>query len=151
MLGPYFKLATIGCYWIEATPVQCGRHHSTGQCTSCAVTLCDPTRPLCPWNSPGKNTRVGCHALLPGITSTQGLNPGLHCRSHQGRALRAREAPVSAEVMVKFIHFVLDVRPPLPVEGLFRGYASESTDLGSTDFPFNADLPSNSTNKKTEA
>ena len=34
-------------------------------------TLCDPmnsrqpTRLLCPWGSPGKNTRVGCHFLLP--------------------------------------------------------------------------------------
>ena len=27
--------------------------------------------------SPGKNTGVGCHALLQGIFSTQGLNPGL--------------------------------------------------------------------------
>ena len=24
-----------------------------------------PTRLLCPWNSPGKNTGVGCHFLLP--------------------------------------------------------------------------------------
>ena len=42
-------------------------------------------------DSPGKNTRVGCRALLQGIFSTQGWNPGLlHCRqilchlSHQG-------------------------------------------------------------------
>ena len=28
-------------------------------------------------NSPGKNTGVGCHALLPGIFPTQGLSPGL--------------------------------------------------------------------------
>ena len=28
-------------------------------------------------NSPGKNTGVGCHALLLGIFPTQGLNPGL--------------------------------------------------------------------------
>ena len=35
---------------------------------------------LFPWDSPGKNTRVGCHALLQGIFLTQGLNPGLsHC------------------------------------------------------------------------
>ena len=34
-----------------------------------------------PWNSPGKNTRVGCHSLLQGIFLTQRLNPGfLHCR-----------------------------------------------------------------------
>ena len=38
-------------------------------------------RLLCPWNSPGKNTRVGCHSLLQGIFPTQGSNLGLlHCR-----------------------------------------------------------------------
>ena len=42
-------------------------------------------------DSPGKDTGVGCHALLQGIFPTQGLNPGLpQCRqilyhlSHQG-------------------------------------------------------------------
>ena len=50
-----------------------------------------PTRLLCAWDSPGKNTGVGCHALLQGIFPIQGSNPGLpHCRqilyhlSHQG-------------------------------------------------------------------
>ena len=36
-----------------------------------------PTRLLCPWASPGKNTGVSCHALLQGIFLTQGSNPGL--------------------------------------------------------------------------
>ena len=37
--------------------------------------------PLCPWDSPGKYTGVGYHALLQGIFPTQGLNPSvLHCR-----------------------------------------------------------------------
>ena len=31
----------------------------------------------CPWDFPGKNTRVGCHLLLQEIFPTQGLNPGL--------------------------------------------------------------------------
>ena len=52
------------------------------------LTLCDPmdwpTRLLCPWDSPGKNTGVGCHALLQGIFPAQGSNPCLlwllHCR-----------------------------------------------------------------------
>ena len=40
-------------------------------------TLCDPhglqpTRLLCPWDSPGKNTEAGCHFLLQGIFLTQG-------------------------------------------------------------------------------
>ena len=39
-----------------------------------------PTRLLCPWDSPGKNTGVGCHFLLQGIFLTQGSNLGLlHC------------------------------------------------------------------------
>ena len=39
-----------------------------------------PTRLLCPWNSPGRNAGVGSHSLLQGIFLTQGLNPGLpHC------------------------------------------------------------------------
>ena len=40
-----------------------------------------PARLLCSWDSPGKNTGVGCHFLLQGIVPTQELNPGfLHCR-----------------------------------------------------------------------
>ena len=40
-----------------------------------------PARLFCPWNSPGKNTRVGGHFLLQGIFLTQGSNPGLvRCR-----------------------------------------------------------------------
>ena len=39
------------------------------------------TKLLCPWNFPGKNTGVGSHSLLQGISPTQGLNPDLlHCR-----------------------------------------------------------------------
>ena len=36
-----------------------------------------PSRLLCPWNSPDKNTGVGCHSLLQGIFPTQESNPGL--------------------------------------------------------------------------
>ena len=27
----------------------------------------EPTKLICPWNSPGKNTGMGCHALSPGF------------------------------------------------------------------------------------
>ena len=49
-------------------------------------TLCDPMDCSPPGSSvhrdsPGKNTGVGCHALLQGIFPIQGSNPGLlHCR-----------------------------------------------------------------------
>ena len=36
-----------------------------------------PDRLLCPRDSPGKNTRVGCPVLLQRIFLTQGSNPGL--------------------------------------------------------------------------
>ena len=36
-----------------------------------------PARLLCPWDSPGKNTGMGCHTLLQEIFLTQGLNPHL--------------------------------------------------------------------------
>ena len=32
------------------------------------------SRLFCPWDSPGKNTGMGCHALLQGIFWTQGSN-----------------------------------------------------------------------------
>jgi len=39
-----------------------------------------PARILCPWNSPGKNTGVGCHYLLQRIFLTKGFN--LHLLHH---------------------------------------------------------------------
>ena len=62
--------------------------------TACLVLLCaghsvvsdslpphgrQPTRFLCPWDSPGKNTGAGCHFLLQGIFQTQGSNLRLLC------------------------------------------------------------------------
>ena len=41
-----------------------------------------PVRLLCPWDSPGKNTEIGYHALLQGIFPTQGSNPHLLCLPH---------------------------------------------------------------------
>ena len=38
-----------------------------------------PTRLLCPWDFPSKNTGVGCYFLLQGIFPTQGSNPCLLC------------------------------------------------------------------------
>ena len=51
------------------------------------LTLWDPmdcslpgsTRPLCPWDFPGKNTGVGWHFWLPGDLPNPGLN---HCLLH---------------------------------------------------------------------
>ena len=54
-------------------------------------TLCDAPGLCRPWNSPGQNTGVGCHALLQGVFPIQGSNPGrlhfgciLYQLSHKG-------------------------------------------------------------------
>ena len=59
--------------------------------TLCDPMDCSPQGSSVHGDSPGKNTGVGCHALLQRIFPTQGSNPGLlHCRrilyhlSHQG-------------------------------------------------------------------
>ena len=44
-------------------------------------------RILCPWDSPGKNTGVGCSAFLQGIFLTQELNPLLQHLLHWRQAL----------------------------------------------------------------
>ena len=41
-----------------------------------------PTKLLYPWDSSGKNTGVGCHALLQGIFPTQESNLHLLCLLH---------------------------------------------------------------------
>ena len=61
--------------WIEIESVNCPIMSSSFQPHGLQPTS------LCPWNSPGKNTRVGGHSLLQRIFPTQGLNLSLpHCR-----------------------------------------------------------------------
>ena len=52
-------MLSFGCLWLFAAPWTVAHQ-----------------APL-PWDSPGKNTGVSCHALLQGIFPTQGRNPGL--------------------------------------------------------------------------
>ena len=64
---------------------------------------CSPPGSSVHGDSPGKNTGVGCHALLQGIFPNQGLNPGLpHCRwilyqlTYQG-------SPINMLILPKYI------------------------------------------------
>ena len=45
--------------------------------TLCHPIACSPSGSSVHGDSPGKNTAVGCHALLKGIFQTQGSNPDL--------------------------------------------------------------------------
>ena len=55
---------------------------SFGHVRLCDSMDCSPPGSSCLWVSPGKNTGVGCHALLQGIFPTQILNSGLLCLLH---------------------------------------------------------------------
>ena len=80
-------------------------------------------RLLCPWNSPGKNTGVGCHSLLQGIFPALGSNLGLlHCRqilyclSHQGRPKQFIELPK----LILYLSIVLIVFYVLQINLFFQ-------------------------------
>ena len=80
-----------------------------------------PARLLCPWNSPGKNTGVGCHFLLQGIFLTQESNPHLpHCQadslllSHKGSPITQTESAFKPHSSAgHFIH--LECSPPTQI------------------------------------
>ena len=56
---------------------KCMRAKLLQSCLTLCNTTDSPARVFCPWDSPGKNTRMDCHALLQGIFLTQGSNPRL--------------------------------------------------------------------------
>ena len=87
-------MSASGCMHTSFLHVTLTQHDVYVLITQWCPTLWDPTDyslPRSSWNSPGKNTGVGCHSLLQGTFQTQVSNPDLrHCRqilyhpSHQG-------------------------------------------------------------------
>ena len=73
---------------------------------------------LCPWNSPGKNTRVGSHFLLQEVFLTQGLNSGLpHCRQIL-YCLSHQESPFIYPMLdLKYVQPFFNV-PPIKIRSL---------------------------------
>ena len=100
---------------------------------SCPI-FCDPrglqtTRHLCPWNFPGKNTRVGCHSLLQGIFLSHGLNPGLlHC----GQILHHLRHQGSPS---KFPYFSLFLFYPHPLKRGKKGKKKREREREMANFP----------------
>ena len=74
------------------------------------LTLCDP-RLLCPWDFPGKNTGVGCHALLQGIFLTQASNLSLLHRQVDSLPLNYQGNP---EKMFNVFNYVTVTMPDIP-------------------------------------
>ena len=86
IMGTYLFSETVLC----SHPVNCTwsmyiRHIACMHAKSpqSSLTLCNPSRLPCPWDSLGKNTEVGWHVLLHGIFLTQGLNSCLLCLLHR--------------------------------------------------------------------
>ena len=84
ILGSISFLLFVWFFWGDLFLISC----SVCWSVSCSVMpdsmrphWLQPTRRLCLWDSPGKNTGVDCHFLFQGIFPTQESNPDLmHCR-----------------------------------------------------------------------
>ena len=99
---------------------------------------------LCPWNSPGKNTGVGCYFLLQGMFLNQGLNLGLlHCRqilyhlSHEGSPYRIEWSEVKLLSPVRLFETPRTVAYQTP---LSMGFSRQEYWRG-LPFPSPGDLP----------
>ena len=57
-----------------------------------------PTRLLCPWDFPGKNTEVDSHFLLQGILPTQGWNPHLFHWQEDSLSLSHQGSPCDDQI-----------------------------------------------------
>ena len=82
-----------------------------------------PTRLLCAWDFPGKNTGLFRHFLPQGIFPTQGSNLGLlHCRqilyclSHQGSHLYSNRIPQFSSLTPLVAHVLFQQHPCKPAD-----------------------------------
>ena len=81
-----FKWSTVALECSVSLHCSAERISCTVHTPQCAFSVMSPSlqpyglhtsRLLCPWDSPGRNTGVGCHFLLQAIFPTRQLNPGL--------------------------------------------------------------------------
>ena len=61
-----------------------------------------PTRLLCLWDFPGKDTGVGCRFLLQGIFPTQGLKPGLLQLQEDSLPSELGGKPINFSILIPF-------------------------------------------------
>ena len=89
-------------FLLECLSFRCSRKLSFSSCVRWCMhaQLCltlqphglQPTRLLCSWDSPGKNTGAGCHFLPQGILPTSGSNLSLlYCRREPLQHCTTRE------------------------------------------------------------
>ena len=129
------------------------------------LTLCDPMGCSPPGSSvhgdsPGKNTRVGCHFLFQGIFPTQESNPDLpHCRqilyplSHQGSQAHDKQTSSHTSCML-CLSLMLPLMPLVNQHHLrnYYGLCTENYKMETTYTCFQSDgslMEKTELNKKT--
>ena len=89
-----------------------------------------PTRLLCPWDFPGKNTGVGCHFLLQRIFLTQGLNlcllhllywqAGSLPLNHLGKTIYQRLNIILISTIYRRLKGILTFKPLKGLNAIYR-------------------------------
>ena len=107
------------------------------RCFSCVQlsatpwTLCNPmelTRLLCPWDSPGKNTGVGCHFLLQQIFPIQRSNLHLLHWKRDSLPLSHQDLQILLIVIIIFLRYELGTHmhrnPPSTVLSRYKIFSA---------------------------
>ena len=94
-------------------------------------------RLLCPWDSPGKNTVVGCHAFLQGIFTTQKLNSSSLMSPALGNVFFTTDATWEAPKRIIDANILLQIiksksNPKLDMIRLILGFPGGSVGKEST-------------------
>ena len=87
----------------------CVRLVTQSNCNSLQCSGLQPARFLCPWDFPGKNTGVGCHALPQGMIPNQQLNPCLLCLLHWQAGSFTTEPPGKPLYMYRHAYLHISV------------------------------------------
>ena len=91
------------------------RHNGVGSVVSDSLRPhgLQPTRLLCPWDSPGKHTGMACHFLLQGMFLTQGSNLCLLCILHWQAESLLLASPGKPHGIGQRIHIYIYIYPYL--------------------------------------
>ena len=73
--------------------------------TLCDSTDCKPSRLLCPWDFPGKNTRVGSHFFIQGNLPDPRIEPASPALAGKFFTNEPPEKPVNNESSLKIYQF----------------------------------------------
>ena len=80
-LSPLKIICSSFCRWEKPSQSHDWARAAARSCPTLCNSM-EPTRLLCPWDFPGKNTGADCHFLHQGNLPDSGFEPGLLCLLH---------------------------------------------------------------------